>query len=216
MSDELNVMTLMKKGFSKRQIYASIIEESKTQAKSGREVTGYSYQVPNQWQGKFRKLKVIGDKFSTTTTAILQQKPYLLNLLSNQLGTQIKFIHVTRNPYDVIKTFTTREGINLKTAIELYALACQAIAEVISKIESDNIFELKHEAFLENPQNYLTDVCEFLEVETTSSYLDDCSSIVYKSPHKSRYEINWDSQSIDLVSKMIDNFSFLQSYSFES
>jgi Sulfotransferase family len=215
MSDELNVMTLIEKGFNKKQIYSLIIEESKIQAKNGREVTGYSYQVPNQWQGKLRKLQVIGDKFSTTTTAMLQKKPYLLTLLSSKLGTQIKFIHITRNPYDVIKTFTTREAIELKTAIELYYLACQAIAEVKSKIESHNLLEFKHEAFLENPQQYLTDVCRFLEVETTSSYLDDCSSIVYKSPHKSRYEIDWDSESIDLVKKLIDDFSFLQSYSFE-
>jgi hypothetical protein len=216
MSDELNVMALIESGFSKKQIYSLIIEESKIQAKNGREVTGYSYLVPNQWQGELRKVKVIGDKFSTTTTAILQQKPYLLNLLSSKLGTSIKFIHITRNPYDVIKTFTTREAIDLKTAIELYSLACQAIAEVKSRIESDNLLEFSHEAFLENPQQYLIDICRFLEVETTPNYLSDYSSIVYKSPHKSRYEIDWDLESIDLVKKMIDNFSFLQSYSFEA
>lgn len=216
MSDELNVMTLIEKGFSKQQIYSLIIEESKIQAKNGREVTNYSYQVPNQWQGELRNLKIIGDKFSTTTTAILQQKPYLLSLLSRKLGTQIKFIHVTRNPYDVIKTFTTREAIDLRTAIELYSLACQAIAEVKSQIEPHNLLEFKHEAFLENPQQHLKDICNFLEVETTTSYLDDCSSIVYKSPHKTRYEIDWSSETIDLVNKMINNFSFLQIYAFEA
>lgn len=216
MSDELNVVTLIEKRFSKQQIYSLIIEESKNQAKEGREVTGYSYQVPNQWQGKFNNLKVIGDKFSTTTTAILQQKPYLLALLKKRLNTEIKFIHITRNPYDVIKTFTTREGIELNVAIELYTLACQAIAEVKSQIKSDCLLEFSHEAFVQNPQEYLTKICNFLAVEIPINYLEDCSSIVYKSPHKSRYEIDWDRESINSVNQIIAKFPFLQNYSFES
>ncbi|BAZ43875.1 hypothetical protein NIES4102_08780 [Chondrocystis sp. NIES-4102] len=214
MSDELNVMTLIENGFSKRQIYALIIAQSQKQAKTGREVTGYSYLVPNQWQGRFRKLKVIGDKFSTTTTAIMQQKPHLLKQLNRQFQTDIKFIHVTRNPFDIIKTFTTREGIELKTAIQLYYLAASAIAEVKEQINHDNLLEFSHEAFIAHPSAYLTMICDFLGVESTPEYLAACSSIVYQTPHKSRYEIDWDMASIDLIDQMINKFSFLKNYSF--
>lgn len=214
MSDELNVMTLVENGFSKRQIYALIIAQSQKQAQTGREVTGYSYLVPNQWQGKFRNLKVIGDKFSTTTTAIAQQKPYLLKQLNRRFQTDIKFIHITRNPFDIIKTFTTREGIELKTAIQLYYLASSAIAEVKEQINPNNLLEFSHEAFIDNPSAYLTMICGFLGVESSPEYLAACSSIVYQAPHKSRYEIDWDKASIDLVNQMIDEFSFLRNYSF--
>jgi hypothetical protein len=213
MSDELNVMTLIENGFSRKRIYALIVEEAKNQNKPG--IDGYSYQVPQQWQGKVRNLKVIGDKFATATTAILGNKPYLLNVLAEKLNAQIKFIHVTRNPYDIIKTFTTRESIEIKTAIELYYLACQTIKEVKEIINTHDIIEFKHENFVKNPQQYLRDICHFLEVEATDNYLESCSSIVYKSPHQSRHEIQWDSDSINLVKKLIDEFSFLQGYCFE-
>jgi len=36
--------------------------------KSGRRVGGYSYNIDNSWQGRFRELSVIGDKDASRTT----------------------------------------------------------------------------------------------------------------------------------------------------
>src|SRR5213594_4458109 len=63
---ELDVLRHIEEGFNKRQIYDLLLENSQISAEAGR-VSGrksnvYSYAVPNQWQGRFEKLRVIGDK----------------------------------------------------------------------------------------------------------------------------------------------------------
>jgi hypothetical protein len=216
MSDELDFLRFIQRGYSKNQIYYLIMKQAQRQAKEQREVGGYCYCVPNQWQGRFRNIKVIGDKAAAPTTATLQANPYLLDSLYKKIDAQIKFLHITRNPYDVISTFTVKEAIDLDTAIELYFLVCKAVRELKEKINQNDIFELSHEAFIDAPKQYLTQICDFLNVEINDDYLNDCSSIVFKSPNQSRHKIMWNDRAIALVKKNIDRYPFLSNYSFEN
>ena len=59
---ELDAMKYVKYGFSKEQIFYLILENSKNFTKKGREWTGYSYLVPNQWHSRFSKLKLLAIK----------------------------------------------------------------------------------------------------------------------------------------------------------
>jgi hypothetical protein len=215
MSDELDVLRFIQRGYSKNQIYYMLVKQAKKQAREQREVGGYFYAVPHQWQGKFRKIKVIGDKAAAPTTATLQANPYLFDLLSEKIDTQIKFLHITRNPYDVISTFTIKENVDLITAIELYFLVCKAVQQLKEKIDKKDIFELSHESFINNPKKYLGEICNYLGVNIYDDYLRNCASIVYKSPHQSRHKIEWSDREFALVQKNIDKYSFLSNYSFE-
>lgn len=72
--------------------------------------------------------------------------------------------------------------------------------EYIKKhVESTDIFEFRHESFIIEPKDYLKKLCQFLGVDPSGNYLNDCASIVYKSPHKSRYDIAWDIELINTV-----------------
>lgn len=214
MSDALKILRFIKQGFSTQQIYSLILEESQNHARKGRKVSGYSYAVPNQWQGRFRKIKVIGDKEAPPTTAMLYLNPHLLDRL-HKAGTPVKFIHVIRNPYDTIKTLSQKEFVNLETATELYSMVCKAVAEIKTRIDVKDILDVKHEPFIQHPQKFLTQICNFLEVDSPQDYLEDCASVVYKSPNKSRYEVHWTPELIDRVKKIIDDFPFLSNYSYQ-
>jgi hypothetical protein len=75
---------------------------------------------------------------------------------------------------------------------------------------------VRHEDFINQPAVYLEKMCHFLGVEARPDYLDACAAVVYKSPIKSRSEIQWSPQLIELVNNRIAEFDFLQGYSYEA
>ena len=180
----------------------------------------YIYDVPNQWYGRFQKLQVIGDKHGEGATLRLQKRPRLLSHLRKTIDGKIKFIHVVRNPYDNISTICKRAekhdlNPDLKKCIEYYFSLCAAVVSIKKHVESTDIFEFRHESFIVEPKDYLKILCQFLEVEPSENYLNDCASIVYKSPHKSRYVIAWDLELINTVKERMEKFPFLNGYSYD-
>ncbi|MGK7936932.1 MAG: hypothetical protein AB4206_14215, partial [Xenococcaceae cyanobacterium] len=67
-AQELDALRFLKKDYGRRQIYSLILQNSQKFTETGRNCAGYSYIVPNQWQGKFDKLKIIGDKKGAGST----------------------------------------------------------------------------------------------------------------------------------------------------
>ncbi|MEQ9620037.1 MAG: sulfotransferase [Deltaproteobacteria bacterium] len=214
---ELHALKFIYAGYTKKQIYYLLIETSRINAKEGRKTKSYSYEVPNQWQGDFTKLQVIGDKKGGGSTSILRTKPKLLSGLQNTIGTDIKFIHIVRNPFDNISTISrkTKRLKSLADSIEYYFSLCETTMEIKKQLKEHELFELRHESFLENPKAHLKELCHFLGVGAPDDYLNDCSGIVYKSPHKSRHQVEWSQELIDIVEKRIDGFPFLSGYSYK-
>jgi hypothetical protein len=213
---ELDAVSYIEAGFSKMQIYYLLLESSRTFSNFGSVRTGYSYAVPNQWQGKFRTIRIIGDKKGGSSNRILLDKPELLPLLQNTIDDHIKFIHVIRNPYDNISTMSLRKTkLKLAAAIEKYFGLCETIAHVKKQVSREDIFDLRHESFLDDPQFWLSRLCHFLGAEISEDYLEACAGIVNKSPHQSRHEIAWNHDLVDLVKKKMAQFSFLEGYSYE-
>jgi len=105
--------------------------------------------------------------------------------------------------------------MELRDSIELYFSLCQTVADVKREVSRACFFELRLESFIDNPTTYLRELCRFLGTDASPEYLDDCASIVFKSPRRSRYEVQWDGESINVVEKRIDQFPFLQGYCYE-
>jgi len=212
---ELNALRYFERGFSKRKIYYLLLRGSQRHAAAGRRETKYSYEVPNQWQGKFKSIKVIGDKKGSGTNQVLRENPDILNILKDKIDVPIKFIHVTRNPYDNISTMISKRNRKMAATIDSYFLKCQTISKLKTEIAPEDFFEFKHESLIENPREILQQLCVFLDVEPDKDYLDDCASIVFKSPRKTRFNIDWPEESIELVQQQIDKVEFLQGYSYQ-
>ena len=217
---ELNVMQYFAANFNKNQIYYLLQQNSQEYAERGRNWSGYSYQVPNQWQGKFAKIKVIGDKKAALSAIQLSKNPQLLQQIKNTVTIPIKIIHIMRNPYDNITTMFKKSdrkrtnALNFRETIEYYFSLCDDIKQ-IKLVSSAPVFEIKQESVIDNPQKNLRELCNFLNLEADEAYLQDCASIVFKSPRKTRETIEWKPEDIELVAEKISFYDFLQGYSFE-
>ena len=72
-------------------------------------IKGYTLGMGgNSWQGRFRQLKVIGDKSGGLTTKVhyldKTRCKYFVDGLNRTLGVPVKGIRVLRNHYDTIAT----------------------------------------------------------------------------------------------------------------
>lgn len=222
-SHELNVLNLIKNKNSKNQIFNKIVSNSKLHASEGRKNEGYKYEVKNQWQGKINELNVIGDKQGGRSSLMLSEEPDLLQKLSDKLGDiPIKILHVYRNPFDNIASRSKGGNLQkkefslkiLKKDIERHFIQ----ADVNSKIRKDGKYEvldIKHEDFISWPKKGLINICEFLGLEPNEQYINDCASIVFQKPHKTRFDIEFPEDLKIRIDKKIKEYDFLAGYSFD-
>lgn len=215
-SHELDAFRLLHYGFSRDQIYRLILKRDELFTSRGRKWMGYGYDVPNQWQGRFRKLRVIGDKKAACTTKRLEKYPELIQRLRETVGTRVRFIHLVRNPYDNITTlWKKRAGVDMAGSVEYYFYLAGINAGLRKHLADDELIELRHESLVADPRGNLARLCEFLGVECPEAYLDDCASIVFESPRKTRFTVEWSDELIREVASRMEPFEFLRGYSYD-
>lgn len=222
---ELDALTYVKEGFSREQLFALMLQNSQHHGRKGREQTGYSYQVPNQYQGTCNKLRVIGDKRGNRTSQWLRTNPELLGELKQLIGLPLHFVHVTRNPFDNIATMAKRdrrvkgntakitEGI-LEHAKNEYIRTSQVIERVRNQLDDGEFFTMHIEDFLAYPGHYLRELMDFLDLPVTEQYLADAQRILFSQPRKSRFSISWPTHMIEEVEQYVQTFYCLRDYHF--
>jgi Sulfotransferase family len=215
LADELDALKFIQAGFGERQVFYLSLRNSRRSAAAGRIRTGYSYRVPNQWQGSFTDLQMIGDKMGGYTALRLQYHPALLDLVRAKFRVEIKFVHVMRNPYDVISTMSLQDNRPLHRSIDEFSALCTAVAYVRQRTSSANIYDLRHEDFISNPRTALKQLCDFFGLSQDDAYLAASASIVFKSPHRSRYDVPWNRRLIDNVQQKLERFPFLADYGYD-
>ncbi|WP_148288217.1 hypothetical protein [Prochlorothrix hollandica] len=93
-SHELDVLGKLQRNWTRNRVFCEILKNSFSHAKKGRSQTGYSYDVPNQYQGCFETLKVIGDNKGGKSTIRLQQDPNLIESLEVVINKPVKLTAV--------------------------------------------------------------------------------------------------------------------------
>ncbi len=219
---ELDVITHIKLGYNRNQIFYSLIKNSEKYTKKKSNIwSGYKYQVKNSWQGNYRDLKVIGDKQGGLNSTYLFIEPGLLHKTEKVIGIKPKIIHVIRNPFDNITTITLRRlevnpsykpiAMDLLPDINKYFRN----ATVIMNLKKENYYEIidtYHEDIVRDPIAELKRLIGFFNLEVDQDYLESCSSIIYSQPNKSRYNIEWPIELIQLVEKEVMRYPFLLHY----
>jgi hypothetical protein len=212
-SNELSVFRYLKYGFSRQQIYYLILQNSRSFASRGNVHTGYSYRVENQWQGRYSKIRVIGDKRGGGNVKKMYYRPQLFDRLYETVGVAVKFVHSIRNPFDNISTLYVRsEGKQLAERADRYFFLVDEVNKLKQKVSPEDVFDLRHEAFILKPQETLKELTSFLGVESDPSYLNDCASILFKTPKKTRLNVTWSDDLIQSVQERIDRYPFLAGY----
>jgi hypothetical protein len=219
-SDELDAVRYISLGFRRDQLLALSLERSLHQARGQRRKAGrggrtYTYLVPGGMNGRFDRLRLVGDTRAGGTVHRLRQQPELVERIDRRFrGISVRYVHVVRNPYDNISTMTIRRDRELDEAISAYFADCQALAMIRGRIGRERLFELRHEDLIGAPHVRLADLCRFLSLPVTNDYLAACARILFHSPSRSRESIVWSQQQIDQVAKQIERFPFLTGYSF--
>jgi hypothetical protein len=221
LADEADALQYVPAGFSRDQIYHLLLKVSRREAMKGRvtarRLTPYSFLVPSQWQGRYRRLRVIGDTTTGTATQRIARDPRLLQRLQQVMGeVNVKFIQVIRNPYDPISVSIVRGQRSFENAIGHYFANCETLTEMRRRLGPSELLAVRYEHFVQQPEAHLVKLCRFLEVEADDDYLKACLRILHKSPDRSRHLVPWEAGWIDVVKRHIDRFDFLEGYSFEA
>jgi hypothetical protein len=220
-ADEADVLKYVSSGFKRDQIYHILLKASHREALKGRvtarRLTPYSFLIPGQWQGRYRTLQVIGDSKAGPTTGRLGRNPDLIRRLYEVMdGVDVRLIHVIRNPYDPISLMMIRGKRTFENAIGHYFAYCQTLANLRSQFDNSSLLTIKYEDFVYQPEMNLLNICKFLGLEATAEYLTACIDILHASPDQSRHLVTWSPEWIQDVNNKIEQFDFLEGYSYES
>ncbi len=200
MSNELNALRRLQRGLGAMDLYRLICLRSRRQvARGSRGGGGYSYEVPGQWQGRYRSPTVIGDRKAGATAYEIVERPEILVTLDSKVELRKKFVHVIRNPFDTITTTlhkTRRKpgdspDDHLAREISNYFARSNAITLIEQRFGAASVHHLYHERLVEEPVDQLRALCEFLDVEPLPDYLHACGRILRQSPNQSRRSFQW-------------------------
>lgn len=188
---ECDAARYVDKGFSREQLYYLILENTRAFAASGRSWSGYDYQVPRQWNGSFRRLRVIGDKKGDATSRRLGRRPGLLQRMREELGVPVRLVHVVRNPWDNLASMARRDGTSLEESMRRYLRMCHAAQRVRASVAESDWLDLHHDDLIADPHAALAELCRFLGVTAAADYLDDCARVVFSAPEATRHAVRW-------------------------
>ena len=182
--------------------------------------------VPNQYQGRFETLKVLGIKCSRQTVECLSDKRQFTTFKKRleERDIRLKFLLTVRNPYDVIANKTGRttqyknspqKPITTK-AISFVEKLSEENIKLAEQVAPQDIFVSKHEEMVADPSLQLTKLCQFAQVSASPDYLNDCTSCVDEKPNRRRLEFDWTSEQKQKVASLIEQYDFFSGYDWES
>lgn len=221
LADEVYALRYVQAGFRRGQIFSILLRASRRELMKGRvtarRMTPYSWLVPGQWQGRFSRLQVIGDSSTGFSTQQLAENPALLEKLRADMGpVGLKFIHVIRNPFDPMSVMMVRGKRSFENASAHYFENCDMLVDLRSRLSDADVFPVRYEDFVNQPEQKLAEICKFLGLEADPAYLKACAAILHKSPERSRHLVKWEPAWIEQVESQLKKYDFLAGYSFEN
>lgn len=221
---EQDALAYIHRGFSREELYALLLRNTRKKARKGRQETGYSYQVAGQYQGSWEELRLIGDKRGGNSSRWLKARPDLMRVLKDEIEEDLRVVHVSRNPFDNIATMALRhsKGKNealsealLRQEMEHYFSLAGAVESARQDLPEEAFHQLPYEALLADPEGSLTELLHFLGLEADPGYLGACKEVLFKTPHRSRWKVPWSDALLKEVSDRTQELPCLAFYDFE-
>lgn len=230
---------LMNKGYLFNALYQDSYQDAKKGWRSShQDKKGYTLDMPSLWQGRFRQLRVIGDK-SGGQTAIVYSKSSkkackTYKELVDTANIPIHIIHVVRNPYDMVATdmlyrnayihgrkrnatihHPYRNNEQLQKSIRILYSFASAVWGMVENCHLENILEIHHADHVKYPKDTVQQICDFLDVECSQTYLQECDDKTYKQLSKTRELVVWNLKASGLVKRIIKKFPVFSRYTFD-
>jgi hypothetical protein len=211
---ELDALDYVGRGWTRNELFARILRHDHDFTRGGRTWSGYDYNVPGQWQGRYRTLRVIGDKRGAISTERISVSPALLGQLEKLVGVPVRLLHVVRNPFDNIATMARRTGQPVELAADRYFALCDTVAGI--RAGRTTVLDVRHEELVADPRAQLTQVVHWLGLDASTSYLDACTATVFDNPRRTRHEVGWREELLTRVEAATREYDFLAGYTMES
>lgn len=176
--------------------------------------------MPGQWQGRVKRIEVIGDKSkSAQTLEQLYSRPDLVRLLGDTVRARIRIVQVVRNPFDTIARRSLRRDVSLERISRQYFTLVEKMQAVKENLACepalDVDFILVHlEDLIADPNAQLRRICGELGVHPGSDYLEACAGVVYTEPSEPRKHVDWPASLRSNIESRIKQFDYLRRYSF--
>jgi len=171
--------------------------------------TGYNYQLPKT---PTEKLFVLGDKKAGITTDQLIEHADSLSQFIEWLPVPLRIVHCVRHPFDVIATITRRTNTPLEYNIERYFQRELTISRIFNKLRDIKCHRIYHEGLIYSPEEVITGIFSFLELEVTQPLMEVYRSKLYKQPNLSRFDVDWSPSSIARVWQQALQFDHMKFY----
>lgn len=210
---ELDAPAVVLAGASRNQLYGRILARAWWFARRGSR-SNYNYQIRGQWQGRWRRLQVLGDKRGGAVTRCLATHPAFLSDLRRLVGVPLRLIHVVRNPFDTIAAISIWHGMSLEVSCAYYfelAATTRRLAELCPP-DCGEVLTVHHEALVANPIATLNELTGFLGLIPDPSHLEACREIVFAKPTGTARRVAWPDGLIDEIAHQQQKFSFLEGY----
>ncbi len=214
-SHELNAPPLILAGCTRDELYSRILARAYWFNLRGNR-SNHEYQVPNQWQGRFEALHVIGDKRGGAVTRCLAEHPDFFVRVRSLVAVPLRLIHVVRNPFDNIAAISIWHHLSLEESADFYFAHCRTTSQLGGLCDPEELIGLRHEELVRAPREVLTRLCHFLGLVPYPGYVEDCCSIVFAAPTSTRRKVTWPSGLVRDVERRARSYAFLEGYPFET
>ncbi len=213
MAKEFNLLRQFQNGLNLKQAARLMLFNARMFAKKGAKWTGYSYDIPGMYQGRYETLKVIGDKKAQTSTLQLQKNINLIGEMEKKYARPVKMIHAVRNPYDTLASMVLKKDFTLERAMQNLEDVCQGAAHAYLKYSSQ-VLLVRQEDLLKEAGQMIRAVTEFLGLESSEEYLKAAAQLVRTDQNISRHKVEWTEDIRNQVEDLIDRHEFLNGYRF--
>lgn len=159
---------------------------------------------------------MLGDRKGGVTTERIGRDFAILDRLLELFEEQLKFIHVVRNPFDVIATMSRKSPGDLSDAAERFFAMVRTNDSIRSRLGAEKVLDIRHEDLVDAPIEQIARIIKFLDVEETENYFGACAGIIARRTSASRTSVQWPPNLVGKVTDACNRFVFLSDYGYES
>lgn len=208
---EANAPRLIDRGMSREALFGRLMARSELFHRRGNQ-SNYRYTIPNQWQGRFAALRVIGDKKGGAVTRRLDGDPEFLSTVRARVAVPLRLLHVVRHPLDNISAIAIWHRLSLDDSIDFYLRHARITARIEDLCGNGELLTVRHEDFFSEPGQVLERICRHLGLEEDGAYVHDCASVVFPVPTRTRTKVEWTRDRVARVEFTLSQHPHLGSY----
>ena len=213
-AQEIDIFRFLRPGITRNTLFGMVLVRDRQFAAIDRDYHGFDYAVPEGDQGRFTTLRVLGDKHAGRATRRLRDDPHALERLRSLVGVPIRVLHLVRNPFDNIASIARNRDMPLSSAIAIYRKLGIAVDQTMTRLSTDELFEIRYEDLTADPTARLNEICGFIGVPATTDYLNRCATLIDHGGRRSRDSLYWSAEEIAMVEELIGSRPSLEHYSF--